>query len=283
MATEQVSRNPYLPYMLLVPACIPFLMLFLSAILMLRISFGEQNHEWNTWSLESYAALFDVSFGMGLLRSIRLTVIATVAAITLSLPLSMLYASTQSRLGRRFLLLLVLLPLFVSQLLQSYGWIVMLGPAGLVNRILVATGIIAYPMRILYAEIGVIFGMVQMALPLAVLPIASALRNIPPSLEEAASVLGARRLRILWEIVLPMARPGIWAAVVTVTAFNISAFVVPLLLGGGRVTTVPIMIREQMGPLLNWPQGAAFAVVLVFVALAAMQVLLIIRSRRGQP
>ena len=106
---------------------------------------------------------------------------------------------------------------------------------------------------------GVLLGLVQTTIPLAVLPIAAALGSIPIALEEAASVLGASRLRVYRTIILPLAWPGIAAGSVLVFGFNPGAFVVPLLLGGLKVTTIAVLIRNEMGPLLNWPLGAALA------------------------
>jgi putative spermidine/putrescine transport system permease protein len=116
----------------------------------------------------------------------------------------------------------------------------------------------------------VTLGLVQTAFPLAVLPIANAIRTIPPSLEEAAALLGANRLRVIRHVLLPLAAQGILAASLLVFAFNVSAFVVPFLLGGRRVSMLALLIRDQMGPLLNWPFGAANSVVLVALALAVL-------------
>ena len=107
----------------------------------------------------------------------------------------------------------------------------------------------------------------QTTIPLAVLPIAAALGSIPIALEEAASVLGASRLSVYRAVILPLAWPGIAAGAVLVFGFNTGAFVVPLLLGGLKVTTIAVLIRNEMGPLLNWPLGAALSVVLVVLAL----------------
>ncbi|MBN9037582.1 MAG: ABC transporter permease [Rhizobiales bacterium] len=270
MTPQARKRNA--PYLLLAPAGVLFLAIAVSALMMVRLSFGEKTLEWESWTLANYRALSEGVFVTGFIRTLRLAVIATALVLLLSLPVSLLYARVTSRMVKRLILFIILLPLFINQLLQSYGWISLLGPTGIVNNLLVGSGIVARPLRLLYTETGVIIAMVQLALPLAVLPISSALRNIPASYEEAAAILGAPRLRVLWEIVVPLARPGLWAAFLLVSSFNISAFVLPLLLGGGRVTTVPMLIREQMGPLLNWPQGAALAVVLVLLTLLVQRI-----------
>jgi putative spermidine/putrescine transport system permease protein len=113
-------------------------------------------------------------------------------------------------------------------------------------------------------------GLEQGGFPLAVLPIASALRNIPKSLEEAAATLGANRLSVLWHILFPLSLPGVIAGSLIIVAFNASAFVVPFLLGGRRVPMLGILIRDQMGPLLNWPFASANAAVLVVIVLIVL-------------
>jgi putative spermidine/putrescine transport system permease protein len=92
------------------------------------------------------------------------------------------------------------------------------------------------------------------------------------SVEEAAATLGANRLRVLWHIVVPLAMPGIVAASVLVFAYNSSAFVIPFVLGAGRVPMAALLVRSQMGPLLNWPFGSAIAVVLIVLTLLALAV-----------
>ena len=279
---KQPAKSRYVPYLLLAPANVLFLALVVSALMVLRLSFGEKNLEWGAWTLNNYASLRDGIFISGFLRTLRLTIVVTAIVLVISFPISLLYARLNSMALKRLILFIILLPLFLNQLLQSYGWIILLGPTGVINNLLVGNGLLSRPARLLYSEFGVTIAMVQMAIPLAVLPISSAMRNIPPSYEEAAAILGARRLRVLWEVVIPLSRPGIWAAFLLVSAFNISAFVIPLLLGGGRVSTVPMLIRDQMGPLLNWPQGAALAVALVLFALGAQRLPSLLRRIAGR-
>jgi putative spermidine/putrescine transport system permease protein len=270
MAEERVSAAEHVssaPYLLLAPAAVLFLALLASTILIARLSFGLKNQEWEVWSLANYEALASELYLSSLLRTVRLALIATASVMIMAIPVALFYARLQSKLAKRLLLFTILMPLFLNQLLQSYGWIIIFGPTGILNNFLLAHTLIQRPLRLLYSEVGVVIAMTQMGLPLAVLPIFSALRNIPASVEEAASVLGATWLRTLWLVTLPMSKPGLLAGALLVFSFNISAFVIPLLLGGGRVSTVPILVRQEMGPLLNWPQGAALALVLVTCAL----------------
>ena len=95
---------------------------------------------------------------------------------------------------------------------------------------------------------GVLLGLIQTAFPLAVLPLSSALRSISRSYDEAASTLGATRLQILRDVILPLAAPGFVAGAMLVFAYNMSAFAVPLLLGGRRVPMLALLVHDQVAP-----------------------------------
>ena len=174
----------------------------------------------------------------------------------------------------------VLLPLLVNLLLQSYGWLVILGPGGMLNQALMGLGLIKRPIMLLYNQNGVLMGLVQTAFPLAVLPIASAMRGVARSYEEAAATLGASRLQVFRQVVLPMSLPGIITGATLVFAYNASSFVVPLLLGGRRVPMLAVMVHDQIAPLMNWPAASAAGVVLIVTTLAIMTLSEYITGRR---
>jgi putative spermidine/putrescine transport system permease protein len=268
-AGEERPAGPN-PWLLLLPAGVFLGFLILASLLILRLSFGVKGAEWSTWTLESYRAILSSLYLKSILLTFRLSIVSTAITVILALPVALFMARVTQAYLRRLLLLVLLLPLLMNLVLQSYGWLVLLAPDGLLNRALRVLGLIDRPVLFLFNESGVTLGLVQTAFPLAVLPIANAIRTIPPSLEEAAALLGANRLRVIRHVLLPLAAQGILAASLLVFAFNVSAFVVPFLLGGRRVSMLALLIRDQMGPLLNWPFGAANSVVLVALALAVL-------------
>lgn len=256
------------PAALLLPAGLLIGLLLLCSVSVLRMSFGERNAEWNGWSLTSYAALLDGRYLRIVADTIWLAFLSAVITTAIALPVALFMTRAGSALARRAVLICVMLPMVVSLLVQSFGWMAILGPEGLLN--LAARGLTGQErsFSLLFNRTGVLLGLVQTTMPLAVLPIAASLGTIPTQLEEAAGVLGANRLSVYRHIILPLAWPGIAAGAILVFGFNTGAFVVPLLLGGLKVTTIAVVIRDQMGPLLNWPLGAALSVVLVVLALA---------------
>jgi putative spermidine/putrescine transport system permease protein len=250
-------RRNWKPVALLLPAGLLIGLLLFCSLAVLRMSFGARNAEWSGWSLASYAALLDGRNLRIVLDTIWLAFLSAVLTTLISFPIALYMTRTPSALARRAVLICVMLPMVISLLVQSFGWMAILGPDGLLNQ---AARIVTGQERsfsLLFNRTGVLLGLIQTTVPLAVLPIAASLGTIPIQLEEAAGVLGAGRLHVYRHIILPLAWPGIAAGAILVFGFNTGAFVVPLL-----------VIRDQMGPLLNWPLGAALSVILVALALA---------------
>lgn len=270
------TRRPLPPdvraWLFLLPALLFLAVLVAASLLVLRISLGSKGAEWSGLHWDSYARLLEPYYLRSLGLTLKLALASTVIAVLLALPVGLAMARLRSPLWRRLCLAAVLLPLLVNLLLQSYGWLVLLGPAGLLNTLLLSVGVIEQPVMLLYNQTGVLMGLVQTAFPLAVLPIASAMRAVAPSYAEAAATLGATRWQTWVQIVLPMGLPGVITAATLVFAYNASSFVVPLLLGGRRVPMLAVMVRDQIAPLLNWPQACAAGVVLIVSTLAVMTV-----------
>jgi putative spermidine/putrescine transport system permease protein len=256
------------PLLLLAPAGLLIALVGICALAILRLSFGEKNAEWTNWSLGSYATIFDLYYLRIIADTIWLALLSAVITAVVAFPIALYMTRTPSVFMRRAVLVAVMLPMVVSLLVQSFGWMAILGPDGLLNRAAALLTGEGQAISLLFNRTGVLLGLIQTTIPLAVLPTAAALSAIPIQLEEAASVLGASRLRVYREIILPLAWPGIAAGTVLVFGFNTGAFVVPLLLGGMKVTTIAVLIRNEMGPLLNWPLGAALSVVLIVLALS---------------
>lgn len=265
-------RKKIAPWILLVPAGFFLSILVLSFLMILRISFGVKGNEWEVWTLQNYAAIGQSLYLRSILLTFRLAFFSAVIVMALGYPLAMFIARTKSNTIRLVMTFIVMLPLFLNLLFQSYGWLIILGPAGLLNLLLMSLGLTDRPILFLFNEIGVLIGLVQTSFPLAVLPMVSSLRMIPKSLPEAATTLGANRLKVFWHVTLPLSLPGVIGGSLLVFAFNAGAFVIPFLLGGRRVSMLAVLIRDQMGPLLDWPFGGANGVILVVTTLVILSV-----------
>lgn len=252
---------------LLLPASFLIGLLAVCSIAVIRISFSEKNAEWTTWSLQSYVAFTDSYFISILADTLWLALLSAFITTIISFPAALFMVRTQYPILRRVVLICIMLPMLISLLVQSFGWYAILGPDGLINQIYKSAFDSEQGVSLLFNRTGVLMGLVQTTVPLAVLPIVASLQTIPSALEEAAGVLGASRWKVYTNIILPLSWPGIAAGLVLVFGFNTGAFIVPMLLGGLKVTTLAIEIRDQVGTLLNWPMAATLSVVLIAFAL----------------
>ena len=161
------------------------------------------------------------------------------------------------------MLLCVIIPFFVSVLIRNYVWIVLLQDTGLVNRTLLAAGIVSRPLKLMYNQFGVTVAMVNMLLPYMILPVLSALLAIPPDLGHASRSLGAGVLRTFLRITLPLSLPGVAAGGLLVFIIAIGFFITPALIGGPRQMMVSNLIEFSVRQVLNWPFAFALATVLL--------------------
>ncbi|MCD1160103.1 ABC transporter permease [Vibrio vulnificus] len=200
------------------------------------------------------------------IRSIKISLIATF--ITLLVGYFIAYFITKyikSKKIKRIAYIVIISPLFTSAVVRSFGWMVILGNNGFINKTLLGLGIISQPLRLLYNETGIIIGLVYILAPFMILSITTVLENIDSRLEEAASDLGLGRLQTFLKVTLPLTVPGILAGSVMVFSLAISAYVTPAMLSGGRIQLIATVIYEQMMQVFNYQFGSAIAfAVLIF-------------------
>jgi ABC-type spermidine/putrescine transport system permease subunit I len=200
-------------------------------------------------------------------NTFEIALLVTGLCLLLGYPLGFLMATTTpgwAMLGFIF----VLLPLWTSVLVRTYAWMVLLGRNGVLNRLLIDSGLIADPLPLLHNFTGVLIGMVHVLLPYMVLPVYGAVRRLDPAIVAAAEGLGASNLRIFWRIYLPLTLNGIFAGSVIVFVLSLGFFITPALLGGGRVIMIAVLIEQQVREALNWPFAAALSAVLLVATLA---------------
>ncbi|MDQ1196177.1 putative spermidine/putrescine transport system permease protein [Rhizobium sp. SORGH_AS 787] len=157
---------------------------------------------------------------------------------------------------------LVLSPLLVGIVIRSYGWTILLGNNGIINKTLLNLGLIDRPIGLMYNALGIVIALVHVFLPFMILPLMSALQGIDPSLRSAARSLGAGRLIVFRRIILPLAMPGIQAGCILVFVLSLSAYVTPALIGGLRVKTMAVSVVDALIDTFQWPFGSAMALML---------------------
>jgi ABC-type spermidine/putrescine transport system permease subunit I len=199
--------------------------------------------------------------------TVRIAVIVTVTTLLLSYPLAYFLATT-TRLAAALGFALVILPLWTSILVRTYAWMVLLGRNGVINKSLLAVGLVEEPLALLHNELGVVIGMVHVLMPYMVLPIYAAMRRVDPDLIQAAEGLGADSVRIFCRIFLPLSAQGIYAGSILVFVLSLGFFITPALLGGGRVIMIAVLIEQQVREVLNWPFAGALSTVLLAATIA---------------
>jgi len=153
----------------------------------------------------------------------------------------------------------------VSQVVKTYGWMVILSGQGFLNWVLLGTGLTTERVQLLYSRTGIVIGMVHVLIPFMILTLESVLRQIGDDLLDAARSLGAPESQVFFKIVLPLSLPGIGAGCALVFLSSIGFFVTPALLGGPKQITIAMLIDLMINDLLNWGFGAALALMLLVV------------------
>ena len=188
------------------------------------------------WTLEHYAKVMgELYYWEVLLLTFKLSLNVTLATFLVGDPLAYyIVRHVKSRLIRSLLYIVVVTPLFTSNIVRAFGWMVLLGRRGLVNDVLIATGAIESALPLLYGQFSIVIGLVYIMAPFMVLTVASVLQNIDRSLEDAARDLGASAWTTFWRVTFPLSLPGVIAGSLIVFTLSVSAYVTPSILSGGR-------------------------------------------------
>jgi spermidine/putrescine transport system permease protein len=220
------------------------------------------------WSEENYIRLFDPLYGGIFLRSVWISLVATVACLALGFPLALFIARSGPR--KNLYLALVILPFWTSFLIRLYAWMFLLRDTGLINTLLAALGVIHAPLPLLYNQGAVILGLVYAYLPFAVLPLYATLERQDPALLDAAADLGASPWRALLRVTIPLSAPGLWAASILVFVPCVGTYLVSDLLGGSKTVLIGNLVQNQFTASRDWPFGAAASIVLMAAAVVML-------------
>lgn len=218
------------------------------------------------FSLRYYVSVLTDSHYLTIIgTSLRVAAAATLVCLVVGYPVAYLMAvAGRERPWLQMLLLVVVFtPLFVGVVVRAFAWTVMLRSDGVVNNLLIWLGLISAPVRLLFTETGLVIALAHVFLPLMILPVASVIQKIDPSLDEAAQTLGAPPFTRVLRVLLPLSLPGVSAGCAIVFCMSISAYVIPTLVAGGRLLVIPVVIAKDFMVTMNWSAGAAMAVVLV--------------------
>ena len=286
-ARRQATLGRLVPVALLLPSSL-FLAVFfaLPALGLVSYSFLTQSPEGTVGlpiTLDHYRHFFGTPlYSRVLLITLRISLCTTGVAVLLAYPVALVMSRSAPFVGR-VITMIVIAPLIVSVVVRTYGWELILGngPTGILNWVLLATGLAKAPVKLLYSETAVVIGSLHVFFPLMVLPLSSALGKIDPRLEDAARTLGAGSWRIFRRITLPLSLPGLAVGCGLVFSLTAGSFVTPAILGGTGAQMLGMLVDQQILVVYDWPFGATVATVLVAIVLIANIVSNRVMSRRG--
>jgi ABC-type spermidine/putrescine transport system permease subunit I len=198
-----------------------------------------------------------------------IAVVVTVIALLIAFPVA--FALTRlSRTWRAVVFACVLLPLWISVLVRTFSWMLVLERNGPINRLLVSSGVVDQSLQLLFNHTGVLIGMVHVLLPYSVLPIYAALVRVDPNLLRASEGLGASAVTTFMRVLFPLSLRGVATAATFTFLLALGFFVTPALLGGASSLTLSMLIDGFVSERLDWPLAAAASVVLLVAALVVV-------------
>jgi len=267
------SRSLLAPAAQLLPSLL-FLAIFfaLPAVTLISYSFLTQSPQGTVGlplTLEHYRHFFGTPlYAHVLWTTLRISLFTTAIAALIAYPVALVMVRTGAFVSRA-ITMIVIAPLVVSVVVRTYGWQVMLGSGanGVLNWLLLSTGLVRTPVRLLYTEAAVVIGSLHVFFPMMVLPLASALGKIDPALEDAARTLGAKAWRSFRRITLPLSLPGLAVGCTLVFSLTAGSFVTPAILGGSTAQMLGMLVDQQILTVYDWPFGATVATVLVAIVL----------------
>jgi ABC-type spermidine/putrescine transport system permease subunit I len=275
-----VARDKAVLFLLLLPAALVIAVFFGSLVVTSISSFQDAQGHWSFRQYEKF--LSDWFYVDYLWRSFRVAAYCTPITLLLGYPFAYVMARA-SPVVRLSLTLILVVQFFTSYIVRTYALILILGNNGVINRLLLHLGILERPLPLLYHEAGVAISLVLVPLPFMIFPIYSVLKNIAPNLEAAAASLGASHQKIFWHVTFPLSLPGVIAGLVLVFLFDMTAYIMPAMLGGGYFNMIANFIQEQTQSVLDKPFASAASIVLLGVTLLTLYVINTVGARVSGP
>jgi len=201
-------------------------------------------------------------------RTAVMSIMVTALTLLLAFPVALYIARAARGRAKSIFFLLCLLPFWVSELVRTLGWMILLRETGVISTSLQKIGLISGPIELLYNDGAVVLGLVYGGLLFMVVPLVNVLDSLDPSLVEAGYDLGGSRATVLRRIVIPHAMPGIVAGCIVVFMLTVGNFATPVLLGGKNGLWFTEQIYSQFITRFNWPQGSAFGFLLLALSSA---------------
>lgn len=274
MSTTTVIAPPARSRMKGAVLALPALLLLLGFFVAPVLSLLLQSVTEPTLGLQNYRELIATpTYATVFFNTFLVATVVTLFTLLLGFPVAWALAVLPGRWAA-VIFAVVLLSMWTNLLARTYAWMVLLQTTGVVNKSLMALGLIDTPLALINNLTGVTIGMVYIMLPFIILPMQATLRTIDPATLQAASLCGASRWQAFWRVLLPLALPGIASGGLIVFVMSLGYFVTPALLGGTSNMMLAELIAQLVQSLLRWGMGgaAAFVLLVITLALYAVQV-----------
>ena len=255
-------------------AALLILLVAVPLIYVLVMSFCRVDEYYNVvykFTLSNYTKLLSVEYVKIYGRSLLISFITTVVCVLIGYPFAYIIARTKIS-KKKLLYMLVIIPFWTNSLIRIYGWRSFLGNSGWLVKTLMFLNIINEPVDFLYKTGTTVLGMVYCFVPFMVLPLYTAIEKLDGSLLEASSDLGAKPLRTLFEVIIPLTSGGIFSGCIMVFIPCLGYFFVSNILGGGNTDMIGNLIERQFKSANNWPLGAALSIILILLTLLLVKI-----------
>lgn len=234
-------------------------------IYLLVLSFLTRAEVWgvvNKFTLDNYRNILDPIYLKTFAESFKLAILSTSLVVLIGYPFGYFMAKL-SAAWKRYMMLLIMIPFWISSLIRLYGWIIIFRANGTLDGILMGIGITSAPLKLLYTYPAVVVGMVYALVPFMIFAVYSSAEKLDWSMVEAARDLGATRWKAFTTVSLKMTLPGLLSGIVLTFIPSMGLFFIADLLGGNKIVLVGNLIQEQLMKAHNWPFAAALSVVLM--------------------
>jgi spermidine/putrescine transport system permease protein len=223
---------------------------------------------------------FDPVYLAIFLRSVKIALVTVLVALLVCYPAAFQISRLPER-WKNFCLFLITLPFFISLIVRLFIWVLILRQTGIVNGVLMASGLIDRPLELIYTDGAIVLGMVYVFIPFMFMPIYASVEKLDWSLVRASQDLGAGPIRTFFRVILPLTLPGIIGGCIIVFIPALGNFIVPAVLGGAKVLMLGNLIEQQFLAARNWPFGAALAMLVMATVLLILFVYVWLDARRG--
>lgn len=244
------------------------LLIVIPHIDLLRMSFvGADYLSESGFTLNHYKNFFtEPIYWLTFVRTAMYSIIVTFIVLIISLPVSFYVTKVANLKQQGFLMVLLLLPFWVSELIRVYGWMILLRESGVINSFMRAIGLWDTPIEMLYNDAVMIMGLVYTTILFMAVPIIGVMDSLDDSYIEAAYDLGAKKRTIWRKIIIPHCMPGIMSGSVIVFMLVLGSYLTPNLMGGKNSLWFTQQIYNQFILYFNWNQGAAFGFMLLLMS-----------------